>query len=92
MKDGGSALQSVHVQEAPKTLLSPVGADRAAAGRYEVVLRDYADLGFADRALFDLANCYRRLGEEEKAAQLFEVLRRDFPQSRFIREIESAKG
>jgi len=68
------------------------GADRAAAGRYEVVLRDYADLGFADRVLFDLANCYRRLQEEEKAAQLFERLRRDFPESRFVREIESAKG
>lgn len=68
------------------------GADRAAAGRYEVVLKDYADLGFADRALFDLANCYRRLGEQDKAAHLLEVLRRDFPKSRFIREIESAKG
>jgi outer membrane protein assembly factor BamD len=68
------------------------GADRAAAGRYEVVLRDYADLGFTDRALFDLANCYRRLGDEEKAARLFELLRRDFPQSRFIKEIKSARG
>jgi outer membrane protein assembly factor BamD len=65
---------------------------RAAAGRYEVVLRDYADSGFADRALFELGECYRRLSEKEKADQLFERLRRDFPQSRFVRDLDKSKG
>jgi len=68
------------------------GSYRAAAGRYELVLSTYADLGFADRALFELGNCYRRLQEQEKAARLFDQLRRDFPQSRFVRELDGSQG
>jgi outer membrane protein assembly factor BamD len=65
---------------------------RAAAGRYEVVLRDYADSGFTDQVLFELGGCYRMLREQEKADQLFEQLRREYPQSRFVRDLDKAKG
>lgn len=65
---------------------------RAAAGRYELVLRDYADLGLADRALYELGGCYRELREQEKADQLFEQLRREHPQSRFVKELETTEG
>jgi outer membrane protein assembly factor BamD len=65
---------------------------RAAAGRYELVVRDYSDLDFADRALYDLGRCYRMLREQEKADQLFEQLRREHPQSRFVKELDTTKG
>jgi len=65
---------------------------RAAAGRYELVLRDYADSGYADRALYELGGCYRKLREREKADQFFDRLRREYPQSRFVRDLEKSKG
>lgn len=65
---------------------------RAAAGRYEAVLKDFADLGLADRVLYELGGCYRELREEDKAAQLYEQLRREHPQSRFVRALEITEG
>lgn len=68
------------------------GAYRAAVGRYQIVLSDYADLGFADRALYELGSCHRRLGEGEQAERFFDQLRREYPQSRFVRESETTKS
>ncbi|HWR98394.1 MAG TPA: outer membrane protein assembly factor BamD [Candidatus Methanoperedens sp.] len=68
------------------------GSDRAAAGRFEVVLRDFADLGFAERALYELGRCYERLQETERAARLFEQLRREYPQSRYLKELDERKS
>jgi outer membrane protein assembly factor BamD len=68
------------------------GKYRAAAGRYEIVLRDYSDPTLADRVLFELGVCYRSLREDDKARQLFEQLRREYPQSRFLRELDTTKG
>lgn len=65
---------------------------RAAAGRYELVLRDYADSGYADQALFELGGCYRKLREQEKADRFYDQLRREYPQSRFVKDLEKTKG
>ncbi len=65
---------------------------RAAAGRYELVLHDYADSGYADQALFELGGCYRNLREQEKADQFYDQLRREYPQSRFVKELDKFKG
>ena len=65
---------------------------QAAAGRYELVLRDYADLGYAEEALYELGVCYNNLREQEKAARVFDQLRREYPQSRFVKEIDASKG
>jgi outer membrane protein assembly factor BamD len=65
---------------------------RAAAGRYEVVLREYADSGLADQALYRLAGCYSKLRDQEKANQFSEQLRREYPQSRFVRDLDKSKG
>ena len=65
---------------------------RAAAGRYELVLRDYADSGFADKVLYELGGCYRKLREQEKADQFYDQLRREYPQSRFVRDLDNTKG
>lgn len=65
---------------------------RAAAGRYELVLRDYADSGYADQVLFELGGCYRELREQEKADQFFDQLRREYPKSRFVKELDKSKG
>lgn len=65
---------------------------RAAAGRYEVVLRDYADSGLSDRVLYELGGCYRKLREQEKADHYYDQLRREYPQSRFVKDLEKSKG
>ena len=64
----------------------------AAAGRYEVVLREYGDVGLAARVLYELGGCYRKLREQEKAEQYFDQLRREYPQSRYAKDVEKAKG
>ena len=65
---------------------------RAAVGRYEVVLHDYADSGFADQALFELGGCYRKLRDQERAEQCYDQLRREYPQSRFVKDLDKSKG
>jgi len=65
---------------------------RAAAGRYELVLRDYADSGYTDQVLYHLGGCYRKLREPEKADRFFDQLRREYPQSRFVRDLDKSKG
>ncbi len=65
---------------------------RAAAGRYELVLRDYADSGYADQVLYELGRCYRELREQVKADQAYDQLRREYPQSRFVKDLDKSKG
>ena len=65
---------------------------RAAAGRYEVVLHDYADSGFADQVLYELGRCYLKLREQERAEQFYDQLRREYPQSRFVKDLDKSKG
>ena len=57
-----------------------------------MVLRDYADSGYADQALYQLAGCYRKLREQEKADQFSDQLRREYPQSRFVKDLDKSKG
>lgn len=68
------------------------GSFLAAAGRFEAVLRDYAGLGFGDRALFRLGTCYERLSRREEASEIRERLRLEFPESPFLRELDNQKG
>lgn len=65
---------------------------RAAAGRYETVLKEYADLGLTEEVLYGLGSCYQRLREPEKAARYFEQLRREYPQSPYVKELDTTKG
>jgi tetratricopeptide (TPR) repeat protein len=55
-------------------------------GRYEDALRNYEVLlklvqwaGFRDRAIFGIADCYTRMGEEEKALKWLASLKESFP-------------
>ncbi len=68
------------------------GSYRAAVGRFELVLRDYSDLGLSERALYGLGRCLQRLEEPDQAARYFEQLRRDYPQSRFVKELDATRG
>ena len=56
------------------------------------MLRDYADSGLADQVLYQLGGCYRKLREQEKAEQYFDQLRREYPQSRFVKDLDKSKG
>jgi outer membrane protein assembly factor BamD len=68
------------------------GSYRAAAGRFELVLREYADLGYAERTLYELGRCYEQLQEAERAARIFEQLRRDFPQSPYLKQLDERRS
>lgn len=65
---------------------------RAAVARYELVLSDYADSGYADQVLYQLTACYRMLRDQEKADQFSDQLRREYPQSRFVKDLDKSKG
>ena len=66
------------------------GKYRAAAGRYELVLREYPDSGFGDRVLYRLGVCYGKLRDQAKADQFNDQLRREYPQSRFVRDLDKS--
>jgi len=68
------------------------GSWQAAAGRYRTVLDEYGDLGVVDRALYGLGRAYEGMSEADKAAAQFERLRREFPESRFVKELDNHKG
>jgi len=68
------------------------GAYRAAVGRFEIVLREYGDLGYAERALFELVRCYDLLQEPQRAGELLEQLRREYPQSPYLKELDKRRG
>lgn len=68
------------------------GAYRAAAGRFELVLQEYGDLGYAERALFELVRCYDLLQEPQRAGELLEQLRREYPQSPYVKQLENRRG
>lgn len=68
-----------------------IGKPLAAAGRLELVLRDYADSGYTDQVLYRLGECYSKLREQEKAERFFDQLKREYPQSRFVRDLEKSR-
>lgn len=68
------------------------GSYRAAAGRYEQVLKQFADSRYTERVLYALVRCYRQLRDEEKASRLIEQLRREYPEGRFVKELSNLRS
>ena len=56
---------------------------RAAERRLKTVLRQYRNLGFDEKALFQLGFCYYHLKNKNKAKRVLTRLREKFPQSPF---------
>jgi outer membrane protein assembly factor BamD len=54
---------------------------RGALLRFEVVLKDYPNSGFSDKALYFTGECYRRLGDHELARNAYTTLVKRFPES-----------
>src|SRR5207237_1298296 len=46
---------------------------------YEILLKLVQWAGFRDRALFGIADCYTRMGEEEKSLKWLDSLKESFP-------------
>ena len=53
----------------------------AAAARYRGVQKNYSDLGFGDKAMFQEAACYEALGKTEMARALYDKTAASFPES-----------
>lgn len=70
------------------------GSLRAAVGRYDLVLRTFPDVeGLAERALYEQGRCLERLQDKEQAGQVYERLRKEYPQGRYVQELEKkSKG
>ncbi len=58
---------------------------RGAIARFGVILKDYTDVGLADKALYYIGKCYSGLGEDELARDAFSTLVTKFPESPFAR-------
>lgn len=56
---------------------------RAAERRLKIVLRQYRNLGFDEKALFQLGFCYYQLSNKDKAKRVLTRLREKFPKSPF---------
>lgn len=64
------------------------GLPVAAVQRFEYLLSTYPEYGEKDKVLYHLGRAYQRQQQPEQAAATFERLRTEFPQSRFVGEIE----
>lgn len=64
------------------------GLPVAAVQRFEYLLNTYPEYGEKDKVLYHLGRAYQRQQQPEQAAATFERLRTEFPQSRFVGEIE----
>jgi outer membrane protein assembly factor BamD len=56
---------------------------KGALSRFVIILRDYPDVGLADKALYYIGECYSSLGEEELARDAFSTLVTEYPESPF---------
>lgn len=64
----------------------------AALPRFDKVYHDYGDLGYGDDALYYLGLCYLRLEQKDEARKVWDRLIRDYPRSRYRKEIEDREG
>ena len=64
------------------------GLPVAAVQRFEHLLSTYPDYSEKDKVLYHLGRAYQRQDQPEQAAAAFERLRTEFPQSRFVAEVE----
>lgn len=66
------------------------GAWESARKRFEGLFAAFPDYSGLEKALYWAGVTERRLGREEDARALFDRLRKDFPESRFLRKVPKA--
>jgi outer membrane protein assembly factor BamD len=64
----------------------------AAVPRFDRVYQEYRDLGYGDDALYFLGLCYRKLDQGGKAREVWDLLIKDYPHSRYRKEIKDKEG
>lgn len=64
---------------------------KGALARLKEILIDYPASDFNDDALFNMGNTYLELGQEEKARKTFFILRSSYPDSEFIKDLETVQ-
>jgi len=60
---------------------------RAAVSRFEYLLENFPDYSAKDKALYYLGRAYAAFGKPEEAAETYQRLRQQFPESPFIAEL-----
>ncbi len=64
---------------------------KGALVRLKEILTDYPESDFNDDALFNMGNAYLELSQDEKARKTFSILRSSYPESEFIKNLETEK-
>lgn len=64
----------------------------AAIPRFDKVYQEYRDLGYGDDALYYLGLCYRKLERSGKVREVWDLLIKDYPHSRYRKEITDKEG
>ena len=64
----------------------------AALPRFDRVYQEYRDLGYGDDALYYLGLCYRKLEQDVKAQEVWDLLIKDYPHSRYREEVSDMEG
>lgn len=69
-----------------------IRAYRSARMRFEFLLENYPGLGFEEEVYFRMARMYHRMEDTEHFEKYFELLKNNYPDSRFIRRLERRRG
>ncbi len=64
---------------------------KGALARLKEMLTDYPESDFNDDALFNMGKAYLELDQEEKARKTFSILRFSYPDSEFIKDLETVQ-
>ena len=67
-------------------------ACEAAVPRFKRLLEEYRDLGYGDDALYFMGLCLQKVEKEEEAREVWDRLLREYPHSRYLKEISDRKG
>jgi len=101
---GQGVVQSATSSEALKATLTlenlplPAGVDlenidaNAAVTLYRKLLNDYPSYEHNDQVLYQLSHAHEELGQTEKAMEVMNTLVRDYPDSRFLDEVQFRRG
>jgi len=65
---------------------------KGALARFKVVLKDYPEARFIDEILFYIVKSYSKLGENDRALEVYSTLRTDFPSSSYTKAAGKVVG
>lgn len=69
-----------------------IRAYRAARKRLKYLIENYPGMGFEEESYFRLARIYYRIGDTENSVKYFEMLKEEYPGSRYVQRLRRRIG